>query len=786
VTRDRLLREACELVVRTMNLRPPQAEALRALRDALLRLPVRLQDCSPEQRREFLAIQEGWRHAFHPTFTFALATGVGKTRLAGAIIALLWLTGEARTFLILAPRRAVLRRFESALDVRFREYIFVDPNLVPEPSVVRSDEIDGPRTFEFEGDLIAQGPKIYLLSPQLVASSERFARPVPTVGLSPAEALSDRKDLVVLVDEAHHVGRLSSRETTVWAGAIRALSPCLQLGLTATPRGEEGEHILYEYQLSRALKEGLYTKDVHICVRSFDGTGLSDEDVDRAAIDYSLDRLERKEAATASAGEGFPTVKPVCVFFARDIAHAHEVKDWLIGTERVDEREVLLTHSGMSKSEDDVDRLLGIERPDNPVRVVVNVMELTEGWDVTNVYVVTPLRAMATFQGALQAMGRGLRLPAGRRIGKPVLDELDVVCFGREKLESIVSEATAWTGSATPGAGGVKVTPSDQADPELVPVAVAVLRNASLTCADLRIARRELDLVLAPEALRDVSEAIVTEVGLRDAQTRLGFGRPRVARDRFVRAAALRCVRSLPEFLSDQDHVGPIEAIVTTWLASVRPGDGPVDFDPAEVGEQVAAALRRNAKLAAPEYQDTGKERVFDFPAYTGWEEVMLTPGVPPPAMTVGDLPVFEPGRFEKGQLYKGWARAGHEAYAFDSEPEALAAQRLDHAAEVRWWIRNAPVRLEIDTPAGRYRPDFLVKLVGEDGASFLILEAKSDERWEDPLGEERLKNKAAREWAERQRAAGHSIRIGLALETDIRRSASWAELQARLKPRHD
>jgi hypothetical protein len=84
-----------------------------------------------------------------------------------------------------------------------------------------------------------RGPKIYLLSPQLVASSERFARPVPLFGISPAEALAHRKDLVVIVDEAHHVGRLSSRETTAWAGAIRGLSPCLlQASRIASPQFE--------------------------------------------------------------------------------------------------------------------------------------------------------------------------------------------------------------------------------------------------------------------------------------------------------------------------------------------------------------------------------------------------------------------------------------------------------------------------------------------------------------------------------------------------------------------
>jgi len=465
-----------------------------------------------------------------------------------------------------------------------------------------------------------------------------------------------------------------------------------------------------------------------------------------------------------------------------------------VDTGRVSEEEVLLTHSEMSKSEEELERLLGIESIQNPVRVVVNVMELTEGWDVANVYVVTPLRAMATFQGALQAMGRGLRLPAGRRLGNPVLDELDVVCFGREKLERIVSEAVGWTGTNTVEAGGLKVTPSDQADPELVPVAVKSIGDPKFRCADLRIARRELDLVLSPEALRSVSAAIVTEVRLAAASTRLG-GRAKVARDRFTRAAALRCIRALPQFLSDEKHAKDIEQIIETWMSDVRPGTGPVDFDPAEVGEEIAAALRRNAKMAAPEYQQVADEKVIQFPAYVGREEVMLAPGAPPPSKAVADMQFYKKDFFKKGQLYQGWSdsdgkpyrwtRAGHEAYAFDAEPEAMAAVLLDRAEEVEWWVRNAPVRFEIETPAGgQYRPDFVVKVRSEKAPSYLLLEPKADIRWSDPQSEERLKNRAALEWAERQRALGHQIDVGVALETDIKRSASWAELFVRLQPK--
>jgi superfamily II DNA or RNA helicase len=783
MTRDRLLRETCELVVRTMNLRPPQMEALRELRDALLRLPRPLKDCTPDERKEFLAVREGWVHPFHPTFTLALATGVGKTRLAGGMIAFLWLTGEARTFLILAPRRAVQRRFESSLDPRFREYLFVDPNLVPEPSVVRADEIDGPRAFEFEGDLVARGPKIYLLSPQLITSSERFKRPATFTGTSPAEAITARRDLVAIVDEAHHVGRLSSNDTTAWALAIRSLGPCLQIGLTATPRGEEGEHVLYEYPLRRALREGRYTKDVHLCVRSFDSSGLADEDIDRAAIGYSLDRLERKRSAMNTVPEGFPIVKPVCVFFARDIAHATEVKDYLLATERVSESEVLLTHSRLSKSEEDLEALLSIEDPRNPVRIVVNVMELTEGWDVTNVYVVTPLRAMATFQGALQAMGRGLRLPAGRRTGQPVLDELDVVCFGRHKLERIVTEATQWTGTASAAGGGVKITEFDKSDPTTVPIEIPDTLDTSFPCANLRIAQREIALSLSPDALRTVSEAVVTEVDLVAARTRLGFGRPMIPRDRFVRVAALRCIRSLPEFLSDAQHLGAIENIVAEWINSVRPGDASVEFDPTEVGEEIAAALRHSAKLLEPEYVGNARSLVVTFPAHTGWQEVMLAPGAQPPLIELSNLPIYQPtGDFVVRRLYRGWSKAGHAAYAFDSEPEAILAWLLDHAEEVLWWVRNVPCRLEIGTPAGAFRPDFVARVSTAQASEILILEAKADHRWEEPTSEARIKQAAAKEWAERQRELGYPVRVALALESDIRRSGSWSELRPRLQ----
>jgi superfamily II DNA or RNA helicase len=766
-----------------MRLRPPQAAALREIRDALLTLPKPLSRCTPEERREYLALKDGWRHPFHPTFTLALATGLGKTRLAGAIIALLWLTNEARVFLVLAPRRAVLRRFESALDQQFREYIFVDPNLVPEPSVVRGDEIDSPRAFEFEGDLLSLGPKIFLLSPQLIASSERFSGRPEFSDKSPLEALQLRGDVVVIADEAHHIGRLSSKETTAWSNAIRRVSPAIQIGLTATPRKEPEEHLLYEYPLHRALREGLYTKDVHICVRQFPGSALNVEDIDKSAIEYSLDRLERKEAAVAAAiVSGFPPTKPVCVFFARDIEHAEQVREWLIAAGRIRADEILLTHSAMSKSEEELEKLLGIEALDNPIRVVVNVMELTEGWDVTNVYVVTPLRAMATFQGALQAMGRGLRLPAGHRVKDPVLDELDVVCFGKEALSKIVSEATDWEGSGGASAAGMKVTMYDKADPVVVNVDVPVQREEGFTFANHEYIEEDLRLELFPEALHKVKEAIVTDIELASARTRIGFGRPRLARDRFLRAAAHRVIRKLGKYLSDAKDLDDVLGLVASWLDSVRPGATEIDFDPAEVGEEIANALEAGARVKPARYETRPGTETVIFPAYTCKHEVMIGPGETVPTLSVADMLVHDERTFSSGQLYRGWRRSIHPAYSFDSEPEALLARLLDRATDVVWWVRNDPPRFRLETPAGEYRPDFIVLIRDDKGDRILVLEAKGDYLWKDRLDDSRLKAAAAKEWAAAQVVAGIPVYTGVALETEIRRSGSWAELETRLE----
>lgn len=786
--RGRRIAEICELVIQAMSLRAPQAEALRTVARALMKLPRPLSECSPVELRSFLSDSGKWKHASHPTFTLSLATGVGKTRLAGAIMALLYLSRESSTFLILAPRRAVLRRFADALDPRFREYIFVDPALIPDPYVISGDQIADPAGVEAMPDAFRDGPTIYLLSPQLIATSDRFKGRQAFSGRSPAEHLRAKKDLVVIVDEAHHVGGQGKAEAAKWTEAIRDLQPALQIGLTATPRADDGENVLYDYPLSQALVERLYTKDVHLLVRHFKDNLLSEEEIDRATIDYALARLAEKQAAIGEVHVApFPDVKPVAVFFARDISHAEWVASVLHDNHQFAEEEILVTHSRSSKSDEELERLLSIEQSSNKVRAVVNVQELTEGWDVRNVYVVAPLRAMATFQGALQAMGRGLRLPAGHRVDYPEVDSLDVVCFGKQTLKAIVEEATAWVGKERGQGAGLTVDDFDTGTRVQLPLQIPILREIPpIVIHELEPAHEEVSVEIQPEALTCNARMAIEDLELSRLKSRLAKEKTlRLPREAFIRAAIFRVIRAASRYLSDDEHAGKVKATVESWLEATGNDGETVEFDPAETGEQIGRLIVEGAKRRALDYQATGKSSPIDFGPFEIQMVRSVRPGTNPQPPVLDEVELATKAGFTPGDFYRGldgriWSQSLHPAYRFDSFPELLLAWLLDTSEGVHWWFRNDPKRLTILTPAGGFSPDFIVAL--KSGQLHLI-EVKGSLYWAPPDSEARVKAASATRWAEMQsKLLGRPVRFGVALDSDIEAVSSYDALLDRLR----
>jgi type III restriction enzyme len=139
-----------------------------------------------------------------------------------------------------------------------------------------------------------------------------------------------------------------------------------------------------------------------------------------------------------------PIVKPFMLVVATDTTHANTLQQVIEAETFFEGRykgKVIQVHSKTGSEEKDeiVQQLLTVEHPDNPVEIVIHVNMLKEGWDVTNLYTIVPLRAANSRTLVEQSIGRGLRLPYGKRVGIPAVDRLTIV--SHDKFQEIVDHA---------------------------------------------------------------------------------------------------------------------------------------------------------------------------------------------------------------------------------------------------------------------------------------------------------------------------------------------------------
>src|SRR5262245_37972564 len=103
---DRTLRN----IAQRLSLRKPQSDSLEILAAILERAAISkgTDTAATLKTVQDLCRENGWPmvedfERDFPSLCFALATGVGKTRLMGAFISYLYLTGKSRNFFVLAP-----------------------------------------------------------------------------------------------------------------------------------------------------------------------------------------------------------------------------------------------------------------------------------------------------------------------------------------------------------------------------------------------------------------------------------------------------------------------------------------------------------------------------------------------------------------------------------------------------------------------------------------------------------------------------------------------------------
>lgn len=424
-------------VAHTLDLRKPNRDALDALAQALDRA---------EPGAELVA---------------DLATGVGKTYIAGGLLDYLYASGVSNV-IIVTPGSTIQRKTVDNLTPGHRKYL---RGLQSNPLVITLDSLE-----RGEVGSALEDPdrfKVFVMTVQSLlrpntTDARRAHRAHETIGVSLYSYLQDAEDLVVIADE-HHV--YYSGNAKRFQAAIDDLGPAALIGLTATPHAATEPKVVYRYPLSEAIADGYVKIPVLVSRRD----GIADL---RTQMADGLTLLNAKASAMRAFCDATRKtyIEPVLFVVASTIDEAVQIRDLLAGSDMLGDREQVLLVT--SEEPDKTLALLDtLEDPASGIRAVVSVGMLKEGWDVKNVYVVAAVRSLESELLTEQILGRGLRLPFDARIGNPMLDSVEVLSHrsfasllsqARVLLEQTLGQRTDGARAVTdpiPGAGALQSTP---------------------------------------------------------------------------------------------------------------------------------------------------------------------------------------------------------------------------------------------------------------------------------------------------------------------------------------
>lgn len=429
-----------------MSLRKPQMESPKILEEITNSVSLR--------KGMNLKATIGAIHAMYPictdferdfmSVTFALATGVGKTRLMGAFIAYLYTQHDIKNFFVVAPNTTIYDKLKKDLsDSSSPKYVFKGLGCFNTlPQIITDDDYKEKTISLFESDI-----RIFIYNiDKFNKDGANMKKMNELIGDSFYQFLSSLPDLVLIMDESHHY------RAEKGAQALNELNPLMGLELTATPLVTKGnkqvpfKNVVYEYPLSKAIEDG-YTRTPYAVTRAdIDFYNFGDEQLDKMMLLDGIichENIKRKLQVYAENHHA-RLVKPFMLVVCKDTDHAAWVENFVKSDEFREGKyrnKTIVIHSKQKGTETEANTrlLLDVENSKNPIEIVIHVNMLKEGWDVNNLYTIVPLRTAASKILREQMVGRGLRLPYGKRTGDPDVDS--VMLTAHDKFADIITEA---------------------------------------------------------------------------------------------------------------------------------------------------------------------------------------------------------------------------------------------------------------------------------------------------------------------------------------------------------
>lgn len=751
------------------------------------------------------------------------AVGMGKTYIMAAAMDYFAASEGTRNFAIITPGSTILQKTKGNFTRNHPKSLL--PGLAADPVVITSENFNTSAMRAVMDD--PAEVKLYVFTVQsLLKPTTKVGRRTHKfqegLGRGFYEQLRGLGDLVVFADE-HHV-----YDAPKFSEAVRDLSPRALIGLTGTPTRKMEARIIYRFPLAAAIAEQ-YVKTPVIVGRR------DDRDDAHTKLRDGVQLLDLKQQAVDEFAKraSADSVNAVMLVVAQSIQEAQAYAALLESDSFADGKyagRVLEIHS---KSPDkDLAELEAVENRDSPVRIIVAVDKLKEGWDVKNVYVIASMRASISKILTEQTLGRGLRLPFGSYTGVEFLDTLEVLAhesydkllkarsvfretFIDHRTHAVVStdrkgspvvrsetEAVGHQdGTATEdGPGGTVET--ETTIPTVAAVAPLERRTAdgassvSVLRAELR-PREDLPPILVPllrmtrirsrfsladltdmRPFRLLGEKIAADPA-QELRRTVFSARRVVGPDGLPQVHVVR--REAADAIEASSDLFPMDRLRSdlarlVLAADAVPGRAEERRHIGRILDAFVEGLGARAREALSHYLDRAAARLIRL---IGREQ---QENAPPPSyehevelLTLNSERIGRPktsedrrGPFRRRVGYTGWAKSLYAEAWFDSTPERAVALILDEDDSISHWVRLH--RNDLPILWHNAGRDYNPDLIAvETDGTHLLIEVKSDR--EIASIDVTAKAKAARRWANYVNGSGQTRvqwKYLLLSETDI------------------
>ncbi|RBQ12125.1 hypothetical protein DP939_44565 [Spongiactinospora rosea] len=763
-----------------------------------------------------------------------LATGVGKTYILTGLVDYLSTQG-VRNILVVTPGTTIQDKTVANFTPGHPKYVAGND---VEPLVITSENFARGQVGDALHDETVT--KLFVFNvQQLIRPSDKTSRRVRAqdefIGTGLYQHLQDVDDLVVIADE-HHV---YSAKAKAFNQAIDDLGARAVVGLTATPA--PGVEPIFRYSLAEAIADGY----VKIPVIVYRPDGRKDE---QTVLTDACHLLRIKDAAWTAWAEsqGKLPVHPVLFVVCRDISDAERVAERLTADDLFPGEGQVLTITSQS-SEVALRALAGVEEPDSPVRAVVSVNKLKEGWDVKNIGVIVGLRALASETLTEQVLGRGLRLPYGRRVGTPMVDSVDLVAH--ESYRQLLANKEALLQRVLPVGGGEiddgrprsdlgTNRPNDDDQPSqqemlnftsrprllgddivdgslLLQVesmddaiaqgerdrkAVSTLRAKVAGAPTIRFPRREQEILPVRFSFSYITDAAAQAEGRAyEHEFKVTLARQAVDAQRGVDGTVGVNLKAAESVDATQKHISVAELRDDLYDRIWNNGYTEESLPESRAAERVVREFLKGAGVTAEDQgHEWGELRARQAAIALGklvkaaYDNRKLQPTY---AFRPIDVPTVPPppmpsnvvnkwANFRKDLWYEGWEHSIEPVASFDAKSTEYALAHLfDSSPSVQWWLRNYDPG-PIWIERDNGKKYYPDFIVLDTNGTHWVVEGKADDRANDT--EVQDKKRAAEDWARfvRDYAEFGNWRYIFATESIIKNArGSWESLIALARP---